>query len=77
MGRVETLEQIRGMLLEEVILRFRKANGYTAVDAPGGDPTLDDGPLRIHVRGRGSLHQIDATTNYQFTPPFSYPYLGA
>ena len=74
---MEKLAQVRGILLEEVILRFRKANGYTAIDAPGGDPTLDDGPLGIRVRGRGSLQQIDAIANYQLAPPFSYPYLGA
>ena len=71
------LVQVRGVLLEEVVLRFRKANGYTAIDVPGGDPTLDDGPLGIRVRGRGSIHEIDAIANYQLAPPFSYPYLGA
>ena len=62
------------MLLEEVILRFLEVNGYSALDGPGDDPTLDAGPSGMMVRGRGSLHQIDAIANYRFTPPFSYPY---
>ena len=68
------LAQVRGMLLEEVILRFLEVNGYSALDGPRGDPTLNSGPLGMRVRGRGSLHQIDAIANYRFAPPFSSPY---
>ena len=68
------LPQVRGMLLEEVILHFLGANGYVAIDEADRDPTLSDGPSGLRVRGRGTLHQIDAIANYRFTPPFSHPY---
>ena len=69
-----SLGQVRGMLLEEIVLRFLEANGYTAIDTAGSDPTLIDGHSGLEVRGRATPHQIDAIANYRFTPPFSHPY---
>ena len=54
------LPQVRGMLLEEVILQFLGANGYVAIDKAHSDPTLSDGPSGLRVRERGTLHQIEA-----------------
>ena len=58
------LPQVRGMLLEEVILKFLEANGYTTVANAGTDPTLRDGPAGLQVLGRGTKHQVDAIADY-------------
>ena len=64
---------IRGMLLEEALLRLLETTGYRTVLDPAGDPTLDAGPAGLKVRGRGSDHQIDAISDFQVPPPFSHP----
>jgi hypothetical protein len=67
------LSQIRGLILEEVILYLLRVNGYVTVEDPGNDATLLRGAAGIEVRGRGCLHQIDAIADYSFSPPFSNP----
>src|SRR5262245_44809312 len=67
------LTNIRGMLLEEALLRLLEGTGYRTVLAPAHDPTLRDGPAGLKVRGRGSDHQIDAISDFQAPPPFSHP----
>jgi hypothetical protein len=62
------------MLLEEVVLKFLEANGYTTVANAGTDPTLRNGPAGLQVLGRGTKHQVDAIADYRFSPPFSHPY---
>jgi len=64
--------QIRGMLLEEVILALLTVSGFRTVTAPT-DPTLSQGPSGMQVRGRASRHQIDAIADFRVSMPFTYP----
>lgn len=68
-----TLPQIRGMLLEEVLLYLLRVSGYSTVEQAGLDPTLKDGPAGLQVNGRGGIHQIDAIADYIVAHPFSHP----
>lgn len=67
-----TAGQIRGMLLEEVLLQLLRTSGYVPVEGAGIDSTLSDGPSGLEVRGRGTEHQIDAIADYRLTHPFGY-----
>jgi hypothetical protein len=67
------LSNIRGMLLEEILLYLLESTGYKTVEAPRNDPTLESGPAGIMVRGRGGSHQIDAIADFEITHPFSHP----
>jgi hypothetical protein len=71
---VATTATIRGMLLEEAVLRLLTVSGYTAVsyDASKPDPTLAEDKGALFVRGRGEKHQIDALADFFLTPPFSH-----
>jgi len=68
------LAQIRGMLLEEVLLHLLRGTGYRTVESAGTDPTLRDGHSGLEVRGRGSEHQIDAVADFKIPHPFSHPH---
>jgi hypothetical protein len=69
-----TTSTIRGMLLEEAVLRFLAVSGYTAVcyDISKPDPTLAEEKGALFVCGRGEKHQIDALADFFLTPPFSH-----
>lgn len=69
-----TLPQIRGMLLEEVLLHLLRGTGYRTVDSAGSDPTLRNGHSGLEVCGRGSEHQIDAVADFKISHPFSHPH---
>src|ERR1051326_8445979 len=64
--------QIRGMLLEEIILKALEVAGYETVLAPDGD-LLFNGTAGLELVGRGTRHQIDAIADYVFQQPFSHP----
>ena len=64
--------QIRGALLEEAVLWLLEFSGYKTVVNAGNDPTLQDGPAGLEVRGRGSNHQIDAVADFSIGQPFSH-----
>lgn len=68
-----TLSQIRGLLLEEVLLLLLEFSGFKTVLAADGDDTLHDGPAGIEVKGRGCPHQIDAIADFVVAVPFSNP----
>ena len=68
-----TIYQIRGLLLEEVLLNLLRESGYSTVENSNNDPTLKSGHSGLEVIGRGSQHQIDAIANFSISPPFSYP----
>lgn len=70
---MSTISHVRGMLLEEAILHLLRGSGYSVVEGVGNDPTLENGPAGLKVRGRGGSHQIDAIADYIFNQPFSYP----
>ena len=67
------ITQLRGALLEEAILYMLKSSGYKPVVSERGDDTLHRGASGLEVKGRGSLHQIDAISDFMLTPPFSNP----
>src|SRR5687768_12502554 len=68
-----TRSQVRGMLLEEVVLFFLESTGYRTVMQAGNDVTLRRSAAGMVVLGRGAEHQIDAIADYVFTPPFGHP----
>ena len=68
-----TISQVRGLLLEEVLLHLLARSGYRTVESERGDPTLASGPAGLEVRGRGERHQIDAIADFLFPQPFSNP----
>lgn len=65
--------QVRGALLEEVLLYLLERAGYRTVTRVDGDPTLKRGSAGIQVRGRGANHQIDGIADYLVQAPFSNP----
>lgn len=65
--------QIRGLLLEEAVLRLLQGAGYVPIYGRGSDDTLEQEGDAIFVRGRGERHQIDAIADYRIQPPFSNP----
>jgi len=67
------LTNIRGMILEELLLHLLESTGYSTVLVRGDDPTLKDGPAGLKVKGRGGAHQIDAIADFRITHPFSHP----
>jgi hypothetical protein len=69
-----SINQVRGALLEEVVLKLLENAGYrrlTEADADGGE--LRMGRSGLELRGRGEWHQVDALVSYDFTPAFIYP----
>ena len=68
-----TINQIRGMLLEEVLLHLLRSSGYRTIENVNNDPTLVDGSAGIKVKGRGCDHQIDAIADFIVHQPFSNP----
>jgi hypothetical protein len=69
-----THSQMRGMLLEEVLLYFLRTSGYKPIDfVDPSDDSLEHSSAGIEVRGRGANHQIDAIAEFSITPPFTYP----
>src|SRR3990172_11651253 len=68
-----TISQIRGLLLEEVLLYLLELSGFKTVLGADGDDTLHNGSAGIEVKGRGCLHQIDAIADFVVAIPFSNP----
>lgn len=70
-----TPSQIRGVLLEEVVLYLLRASGYRTVEKAdiSKDPTLTTHSAGIAVHGRGEKHQIDAIGDFFLSPPFGHP----
>lgn len=65
------ISQIRGAILEEVVLFLLEKVGYRIV-RPGEDGTRG-GHAGLEVRGRGEWHQIDSLAAYDHSPAFIYP----
>ena len=68
-----TISQIRGLLLEEVVLALLAKSGFRTIENAGADPTLSDGPAGLQVIGRGGIHQADAVADFRVIMPFGYP----
>jgi hypothetical protein len=68
-----SLPNLRGLLLEEAVLYLLSRTVYKTVFEKGTDPTLGNNSAGLTVRGRGSIHQIDAIADSLIHHPFSYP----
>lgn len=65
---------LRGYVLEEILARLLRDNGYQLLVRKSDDPaTLEDGAHGLLVRGRGASHQADALGELQIPTPFSLP----
>lgn len=68
-----SIKQIRGLVLEEIILVLLRKAGYRILKA-GEDALIRDGNAgSLEVQGRGEWHQIDAIVTYDYTPAFLFP----
>lgn len=67
-----TLAQIRGAILEEIILILLENAGYGILDENDGQE-VRRGHSGLELQGRGEWHQVDALVSYDFTPSFLYP----
>jgi hypothetical protein len=68
---VASIGQIRGALLEEIVLFLLSRTGYRIV-GDGEDGTRPGG-AGLELRGRGEWHQIDALVTPTYSLPFMYP----
>ncbi len=69
-----TLGQIKGMLLEEVVLYLLRDSGYSVVEKiDKNDSTIKAGKAGLELLGRGGVHQIDAIADFALSHPFSNP----
>ena len=66
-----SITQIRGLLLEEIVLYLLEKVGYRIINS-GADGTRI-GSVGLEVQGRGEWHQIDALAAFDYTPSFMYP----
>lgn len=69
---MSTLAQIRGGILEEIILILLENAGYRILDESDGEK-IRKGPNGLELQGRGEWHQVDALVAYDFLPSFIYP----
>jgi len=67
-----TLPQIRGAILEEIVLKLLENAGYRVLSDSDGEE-IRHGHSGIELQGRGEWHQVDALVGYDFTPSFVYP----
>jgi hypothetical protein len=66
-----SIYQIRGSLLEEVVLLLLARSGYRGVLV--GEEGTRNGPAGLEVEGRGAAHQIDALVTPVHAHAFIYP----
>ena len=64
--------QAKGYLLEIVLAKLLKVNGYDLVTST--DNEIVNLPRNgLNVKGRGGYHQFDSLGTFRITPPFLYP----
>ena len=64
--------QVKGYLLEIVLAKLLKVNGYDLVTST--DNEIENLPRNgLNVKGRGGYHQFDSLGTFCITPPFVYP----
>jgi hypothetical protein len=66
-----SIGQIRGALLEEIVLHLLENVGYRIVNS--GEDGTKDGSAGLEIQGRGEWHQADALASFDYTPAFMYP----
>jgi len=67
-----TLAQIRGGILEEIVLVLLENAGYRILSENDG-VEIRNGHSGLELQGRGEWHQVDALVSYDFSPSFIYP----
>jgi len=67
-----SLPQIRGAILEEIVLRLLENAGYSILNESDGEE-IRNGRNGLELQGRGEWHQVDALVTHDFTPSFIYP----
>lgn len=67
--------QAKGYLLEIVLAKLLKVNGYDLVTSTDNeDNEIVDLPRNgLNIKGRGAYHQFDSLGTFRITPPFVYP----
>lgn len=63
--------QAKGYLLEIVLAKLLKVNGYSLVIST--DMEIVSRGNGLNVKGRGGYHQFDTLGTFRITPPFVYP----
>lgn len=66
-----SITQIRGVLLEEIVLYLLEKVGYRIVNS--GEEGTRTGRAGLEIQGRGEWHQVDALAAFDYTPSFMYP----
>lgn len=62
--------EVRGLVLEEIVLYLLEKVGYRVITA--GETGTRVGHSGLEVQGRGEWYQIDAIAAFYFTPSFMY-----
>lgn len=65
------LAQVRGAVLEELVLHLLSMAGYRVVGI--GEEGTREVSAGLAIAGRGAWHQADALAAMDFSPPFTYP----
>ncbi|RSI64462.1 restriction endonuclease [Streptococcus oralis] len=67
--------QAKGYLLEIVLAKLLKVNGYDLVTSTDNeDNEIVDLPRNgLNIKGRGAYHQFDSLGTFRITPPFTHP----
>ncbi len=65
--------QVKGVVLEEFVLRLLAAAGYRILDGSEASADVREKRGGLHLLGRGDWHQTDALVAYDHTPAFIYP----
>ena len=64
--------QAKGYLLEIVLAKLLKVNGYDLVTST--DNEIVNLPRNgLNIKGRGAYHQFDSLGTFRITPPFTHP----
>lgn len=72
MGVLKT-PQVKGVLLEEFVLRLLANAGYRLLDDGENSSDIKKESGGLYLQGRGDWHQTDALVAYDYTPAFIYP----
>ena len=64
-------EQVKGYLLEAVVEKLIRINGYEVITKSNNDDIIEEKKV-LKLKGRGGYHQFDSLGNFKITPPFIY-----
>lgn len=67
-----TPSQVRGVILEEFVVKLLHNAGYRILSENEGNE-IRNGHSGLELQGRGEWHQVDALVGYDHTPAFIYP----